>query len=478
MTSVVVVGGGIAGLAAARRLVLSGCDVTVLEAGARWGGKIASLRLDGARLDVGAESVLARRPEAVALMAELGLAGQLVHPTDARSQVLVGGAARPLPPSAMGVPRDLDALVGYLSDEGLQRARQEPSLPAPPLAADLPIGRYVDERFGPEVTDRLLEPLLGGVYAGQARSLSFDAVAQPLFERARAGGSLLEHARQSTATTASGPVFAGLDGGIGTLVDALVADLLRRGATLRTGTAVRELSPRPGGGYRLVCGPVPAAGTVSADAVVLAIPAGPAGRLLSGLVPPAAEFGAVPYASFAVLTLVVGGADLAASGLLVPPGELPTIKALTHSSTKWAWTGEQARSVWGEGSAVVRASVGRYGEAALLQLDDEALLQRTVAEAAGLPGWAGARLVRGAVTRWGGALPQYLLGHRELVGRLRASLAEHPGLAVCGAALDGVGIPACLASAARAATTITDDLSGLPAGTRTTSDLHTLERKP
>jgi oxygen-dependent protoporphyrinogen oxidase len=300
--------------------------------------------------------------------------------------------------------------------------------------------------------------LLGGVYAGQARRLSFDAVSPALFARVRHGGSLLEHARRQTATTASGAVFAGLRGGVSTLVDALVADLDTRGCTLRSRTTVRELATRPGGGYRLLCGPVPAPEWVEADAVVLAAPAGPTGRLLSPLTDVAAELAGIPYASMAVLTLVLRGADLTGSGLLVPPGQLPTIKALTYSSNKWGWVGEQATAVWGPGSAVVRASVGRLGEERLLQLDDDALLARTWAEARGLPGWSGAELVTGHVTRWGGALPQYLLGHRDLVARLRGELDRRPGLAVCGAALDGVGVPACLASATTAVTKIRADL--------------------
>lgn len=455
----VVVGGGIAGLAAARELASSGfSQVTVLEAGRRWGGKIASAVLDGVRLDVGAESLLARRPEAVELIGELGLGGQLVHPTDAKSQVLIDGSVRSLPPSAMGVPQDLDQLDGFLSANGLRRARREPELPSPALSTDVGIGAFVDRRFGPEVTDRLLEPLLGGVYAGQARNLSFDAVAPALFERARTGGSLLEHARQIAATSPYGPVFAGLQGGISTLVDALLADLSRRGVTPRTRAAVRQLVRLPGGGFQLVCGAVPAPETIDADAVVLATPAGPTGRLLSPLTSVGAKFADIPYASMAVITLVVDGAVLTGSGLLVPPGELRSIKAFTYSSLKWDWVGQRAKQAWGPAASVVRASVGRLGEARLLQVRDAELVRRTFVEASPLPGWAGAQLVTGHVQRWGGALPQYLVGHRDLVSDLRDAVSDVPGLAVCGAALDGVGIAACLASASAAVAKVNEDL--------------------
>lgn len=470
MSSVVVVGGGIAGLAAARELRRAGADVTVLEGGPRWGGKLAQVSLDGALLDGGAESVLARRPEALELIADLGLGHRLVHPTDAKAQALVGGAVRSLPPSVLGVPSDLDALEGYLSPVGLARARQEPELPAPALPADVAVGRYVDQRFGPEVTDRLLEPLLGGVYAGHARRLSFAAVSPALWDRARHGGSLQEAARSLSGTSAQGPVFAGLVGGVATLVQALVTELERTGVRLRSSTAVTELV-RTRRGYRLVCGPVSAPEVFEADAVVLATPARPAGRLLSDVSPVAADWAAIPYASVAVVTLAVRGADLSGSGLLVAPGELPTIKALTYSSTKWAWVAERAERTWGAGVCVVRASIGRVGEEQLLQLADEALLDRTFAEAKTLPGWAAAEVVAGRVSRWGGSLPQYLVGHRDLVTRLRGSIAGHPGLAVCGSAVDGVGIAACLASATTAAAKITQDLSGAVPDT-------TIERRP
>jgi len=454
MREVVVVGGGVTGLAAARLLARAGLGVTVLEQSPRWGGKLDSTSVADLALDTGAESVLARRPEALALIRELGLHLEQVHPTTAKPQLLVDGRLVAMPPSLQGVPVDVAALADLLTPAALAFAAGEPERPAPPLAADVAIGRYVDERFGPEVTDRLLEPLLGGVYAGRARDLSFAAVAPDLWARARTGGSLLQHARAGLRPSVGTPVFAGLVGGVSRLVRALLADLAERGVRLRTGTAVRSLSAGADGGYRLVCGSAAAPETLSADAVLLALPAGPAGRLADALLPHAEAYAAIPYASVAVVTLVLRGLTTERSGLLVPPGELPTIKALTHSSVKWDWVREQAERGFGPGVSVVRASVGRIGETALLQLDDDALVQRTVAEARTLPGWERVEVVGSHLTRWGGALPQYEVGHRDLVAGLRADLGHRPGLA-----LDGVGIAACLASAATAATKITDDLA-------------------
>ncbi|HET9871354.1 MAG TPA: protoporphyrinogen oxidase [Propionibacteriaceae bacterium] len=454
---VAVIGGGIAGLGAARELAVGGADVVVLEAAPRCGGKLDSLTVDGVRLDSGAESVLARRPEGLQLIADLGLTDRLVHPTPAKAQVYVEGHVHELPPQAMGVPTDLDQLAEILTPQGLQRARREPDLPAPPLPGDVAIGAYVDQRFGPEVTDRLLEPLLGGVYAGDARQLSFEAVAGRLFDLARGGGSLLAHARALSASATGGPVFAGLVGGVAGLVDALLADVQRRGAEIRTGVTVRTLQRR-GTGFQLSTGPVPYPVVHNVDGVVVATPASTAGRLLAPFdAEVAAELAAVPYASMALTTLVVRRVALVGSGLLVPPGQLPTIKALTHSSEKWDWVARQARAAWGQDAAVVRASVGRVGEANLLQVDDDTLLARTFAEVHRLlPGWEQAELITGQVRRWGGGLPQYLVGHRQLVDRVRRAVAAVRGLEICGAVLDGVGIAATVGTANRAATDLLD----------------------
>jgi protoporphyrinogen/coproporphyrinogen III oxidase len=457
MTHVAVVGGGITGLTAARRLVAAGLAVTVLETSPRWGGKLAPLWLDGVRLDAGAESILARRPEGPALLDGLGLVDRLVHPTAARPALLVGGELRRMPRSVLGVPVDLDELKGLLSSAGYLRATAEPAVPAPGLLEDVAIGGVVDERFGAEVTDRLLEPLLGGVYAGNTRELSFQAISPELYARYREGGSLLHHAAALARPDDGRPVFLGLLGGVSRLIDVLVANLERSGAVLATRTAVRSLE-RNHDRFRLTCGPTQESETIDADAVLLAAPGGTTGRLLADLDLTGRQLAEVPYASVAIVTVVVRGLDQRGSGVLVPPGELPTIKALTYSGTKWEWVAERAAAVWGSGVEVVRLSVGRQGEAAVLQVDDATLLRRTFAEAGRIPGWAQAELVTGAVSRWGGGLPQYRVGHHSMVSRIRQSLTSVPGLAVAGAAFDGVGIAACLGSAYLAVDKITRDL--------------------
>jgi oxygen-dependent protoporphyrinogen oxidase len=456
MSSVAVVGGGITGLSAARLLALRGIHVIVLEAGNRWGGKLCPVTINGVRLDGGAESILARRPEGLQLINELDLGSRVVYPTVSKPQLLVGGHVHGMPASLLGIPTDVGQLAGLLSAEGWRTAAAEPERPAPPFDHDLAIGRYVEDRFGAEVTDRLLEPLLGGVYAGYARRLSFDAVAHELFLRAKSGGSLLEHAQAAVREGREGPVFAGLRGGISIMIDSLVDDLGQRGVVLRPGAAVRALD-HTAKGYQLIIGGAGTPEMITSDGVLLTAPATATGRLLSGLVDSAQEFARLPYASVAVLTLVVRGVHSDASGLLVPPGELPTIKALTYSSIKWPWVASQARRAWGSGVEVVRVSIGRYGDPTSLQFSDRDLIDRTFSEALTIPGWKQAALVHGSVNRWGGALPQYQVGHRDLVAQLHSEVAGRPGLAVAGAALDGVGIAACLGSARAAVDALAAD---------------------
>ncbi|MFK0048516.1 protoporphyrinogen oxidase [Streptomyces sp. NPDC090741] len=454
---VVVIGGGIAGLAAAHRLLADGLRVTLLEAGPRLGGKLLAGELAGAPVDLGAESVLARRPEALELARAVGLAEALQPPATATAHLWTRGALRPMPRGhVMGVPGDLAPLAasGVLSAEGLARIEAERELPPTEIGEDVAVGEYVAARLGHEVVDRLVEPLLGGVYAGNAYRISMRAAVPQLFEAARTHASLGEGVRElqqraaaQQSQQAGRPVFAGIDGGVGRLPQAVAEACRAAGARISTGTPVRELL-RTAGGWRVVTD----AEAVDADAVVLAVPAGPAARLLDGLAPAAAaELRTVEYASMALVTMAFRRSELpaaitegGASGFLVPPVDGRTIKASTFSSNKWAWAGADP------GLFLLRTSVGRYGDEGDLGREDSELVDvslRDLGEAVGLA----ARPVASTVTRWDGGLPQYPVGHLARVDRIRAAVAALPGLAVCGALYDGVGIPACIASAGRAA---------------------------
>lgn len=457
MADVVVVGGGVSGLATAWFLRRQAPDlnVTVLEGSDRLGGKLRTVELAGLTVDTGAEAMLNRRPEAVELARDIGLADQLRYPVTTTAGLWTRGEVRPIPGGTlMGIPGDLDAVAktGVVSEAGLARAEQDRTRPATPIDGDVAIGTYVAERLGQEIVDRLVEPLLGGVYAGHADRLSFQATVPQLAAYARTEPSLLRAAERAKAAAPASdvPVFAGLEGGVGSLIPALEAAC---GATIRRGAMVRELSRTPAG-WRLVVGPTREPELVEADAVVLACPARPAARLLAGVAPvAAAELDRIEYASMATIALVLPASALAeplqGSGFLVPPVERRLIKAATYSSSKWGWLAEQA----GREIVVVRCSVGRHHEEADLQRTDEELVAGAVADlrlAIGLRG----EPVASYVQRWGGGLPQYAIGHRELVERVRADVARQPGLAVAGAAYDGIGIPACIATAKAAATAL------------------------
>jgi oxygen-dependent protoporphyrinogen oxidase len=449
---VAVVGGGLAGLVAARDLAAAGDSVVVLEAGPVAGGKLRRAEVAGVGVDVGAEAMLARRPEGVDLARSLGL--EVVHPAVQQSGVWVGGSVRPLPRTLMGAPLDVEELArsGVLSEDGLARARRESSLPPEPYEDDVSVGDLVARRFGDEVTDRLVEPLLGGVYAGRAREISARAAVPDLVAMAERG-SVLDQA--ASVPRSDAPVFAGIPGGLGAMGEALVAGStfeLRIASTVRVLTRVERDS---GPGFRLEVGPVPAPELVEVDAVVLATPAAATSRLLSGVAPvAAAELARLEYASMAIVTLAFRAADvdtLTGSGFLVPPVEGRTIKASTYSFAKWAWVREAGRgALGGEDVLLLRTSLGRHREEAVLQRADEELVAMSLTDLAAAAGVSAAP-VDAHVQRWGGALPQYALGHLDRVVRIRGSVREVPGLAVCGAAYDGVGIPAVIASAHRAA---------------------------
>ena len=456
----VVVGGGVSGLAAAYALAV-GADpprITVLESSPRLGGKLAGAELAGIPVDLGAESVLARRLEAVELIRSVGLGDDLVHPATTSAGLWIGDRIRAIPPTVMGVPVDPAATVDVLGDDGASRVAHESELDPPALTEDVAIGRFVAERMGRAVTDRLVDPLLGGVYAGRAEEISLAAAVPELFAKLRTASGLLaatselRAAGQPQADQPPKPVFAGITGGVHRLIEALESNLTSRGVEIRRSSTVRRIS-RTATGYELETGPVPAPRLEHADAVIVAVPASPAARMLADLVPSAStELAAIEYASMAIVTLAVRKQDWPAaargSGFLVPSVEGRTIKASTYSHAKWQWSADAGGDL-----AVLRCSVGRLGEEYILQRSDEELVALAAAdlrEAVGL----GAPVVGSLVTRWGGGLPQYAVGHLDRVDRVEAAVAEVPGLAVCGAAYRGVGIAACVASGSAAATRV------------------------
>jgi oxygen-dependent protoporphyrinogen oxidase len=453
VTRLVVVGGGISGLAAADEAARRGDDVTVLEAAPVVGGKLRTEQVAGVPVDVGAEAVLATRPEGIELIEHAGLAGERIEPLTTSARIRAGGQAHPLPArTMMGIPFDVAALreSGAASEAAVAAVAAEPQLPPlPPLAEDVGVGRLVRDRLGDEIVDRLVEPLLGGVYAGRADDLSLQATVRPLAARlAEHGGSLVAAAREvagaGTRAARTGPVFVSLRGGLGRLPLALAGS---GRFAVRTGTTVRSISRTPTG-FALDVGAVPVSERIEADAVLVAVPPGKAARLLRELAPAAAtELAGIESASSAIVSLAYRDfpAAGAGSGLLVGVGERLAVKGVTLSSAKWPLAAD--------GLFLLRASVGRAGETRALQLDDADLVTLVRRELGALFG-VNTDPVDARVTRWGGGLPQYGVGHLDRVARIRAAVAAVPGLAICGAAFDGVGVPACIASARAAILTL------------------------
>ncbi|MBO0848564.1 MAG: FAD-dependent oxidoreductase, partial [Pseudonocardia sp.] len=292
---VAVVGGGISGLAGAHRLrTLLGWDarITLIERTQRLGGVLRTVELAGVPMDVGAEAFLARRPEVPALAAELRLVDQLVHPSSASATVRAGGHTVPLPAGTfLGVPGSTARLDGLLSGPALARVAGERDRPLHWSGKDLAVGELLRDRFGDELTDRLVDPLLSGVYAGRVDGLGLRATIPALAAALDAGAPSLTAAadtltresgfsahRVGVLSTPSSPVFGALRGGYRVLIDAL-----RRasGAEIRLGLPVRALTRLPGtdrradadadgaGGWRLEIGSATAPEALDVDAVLL-----------------------------------------------------------------------------------------------------------------------------------------------------------------------------------------------------------------
>ncbi|KYH44101.1 protoporphyrinogen oxidase [Branchiibius sp. NY16-3462-2] len=454
MADIVVVGAGITGLAAAERILHQepGADILVLEGSPRVGGKLHIGELAGQQIDLGAEAVLARRPEAVALIDQLGLTRE--SPAAVGASLWSRGALRAMPQGTlMGIPSDAGALTEILDAGEVARAAAEQPVQ---IDGDLSLGSLVQQALGPAVVDRLIEPLLGGVYAGDARALSARACLPAAYDEVASGGTLTAlAARAAAAPRSDAPVFASLAGGIGGLPIALAQHLAAKGVTIETDAMVRELRS-VADGFELTVGSARSPRTVRASAIVLAAPAAPTSRLLGDIAPAAAQaLAAIDYASMVLVSYAFERGTIPGdtSGFLVPPIDGRDIKASTFSSAKWPWL-RQALPAYD----VVRVSFGRAGEVRTLQRTDEDLAAAGLADLSEALGRPLPAPVDTRVQRWGGGLPQYAVGHLDRVAAVRADLPQ--GLAVAGAAYDGVGIPACIASARRASEELLTRVSG------------------
>ncbi|MFC9896392.1 protoporphyrinogen oxidase [Nocardia sp. NPDC127579] len=446
---IAVVGGGISGLVAAYRLrTLLGpaADILVADRADRVGGILYTGEVAGEPLDLGAEAFVGRRPEVPALLRELGLETQLVLPAGKRPLLWSGGSAHALPEGTlMGIPARAEQMRGLVDEDTVAWIAAEPERPFTWYPdADLDVYSLIADRFGAQVAERSVDPLLGGVYAGSSRSIGVRAAVPTLAAALDAGAPSLTHAVAAALPPPSNtPVFGGIRDGYGVLLAALTE---KSGARVVTDSPVTRLARSTGGWVVDPFGAV--------DAVVLATPAPVTARLLRTVSPVAAAAAAgIELSSSVVVALALPRHTPLPdnSGILVATGEALRAKAFTLSSRKWPHLA--ARD-----SALVRVSFGKFGDDSALSWSDADLVTvaaEDLARVTGVP----IDPLGATVRRWPGGLAQYAPGHTDRVAEIESATADLAKLAVAGAYLRGVGVPACVASGDAAARRVATALS-------------------
>jgi oxygen-dependent protoporphyrinogen oxidase len=438
-----VVGGGISGLVAAYRLRVTlgdDADITLFEPADRLGGVLRTERLGGQPIDIGAEAFVARRPEVPALLAELGLAGRQIGTTGVRPLIYSQARLHELPRDTLnGIPSKPSSMTGLVDDATIRRMLDEPSRPLTwRPGADPAVAELVGDRFGDQVVTRSVDPLLAGVYAGSAATIGLRSAVPTLAAVLDRGARNLTDAVREALPPPAGPsVFGAIDGGYAVLVD----ELIRRADVNWAQVGVDRLE-RWGSRWRLVDDE---GGDWHADAVLLAVPAPSLATIVAAVAPrTAAAARQIKVASTALVALALPGGTPVPdrSGVLVAASERLHAKAITLSSRKWGQRGNVE---------LVRLSFGRFGDDVAHRVGDDDLLSWAADDLADVFGITNEPFDC-RVHRWIDAMPQYGPGHGALVAELRASLP--PSLAVAGAYLDGIGVPACVAAATRAAASL------------------------
>jgi protoporphyrinogen/coproporphyrinogen III oxidase len=434
---IAIVGGGIAGLAAAHAAIEAGARVTLFEAGSRLGGVILTTPFAGhPAIDEGADAFLARVPWAVDLARKVSLGDSLTSPAVGKAAVWWNGLHDIPEGLLLGLPTAFVGLArsSLLTRRGKVRAATEVLRRRTDTSPDS-IGKYVRSRFGNEVQERLVDPLVGSIYAADTDDFSLAAIPQLAEVAVRSRSVLL--ASRHPAAAASGPVFLTPRAGVGALVDAVAAAVNARGGDVRCNAAIGEISI-DGEQWRV--------DGESFDGVVLACPARVAAELLSTVAPSlATTLTAIPAADVALLTLAIPSQGWPSrlrelSGYLVPKPQQRLVSAVSFGSQKWShWAADD--------QLVLRVSLGRDGLSALHLTDDE-LLSDALDE---LRLHLGVDVAPSAVrvSRWPKAFPQYRPHHGTVLATAERSLPK--GIALAGASYHGIGIPACIRSGQQAA---------------------------
>ena len=473
--TVVIVGGGISGLATAFALqeqaAASGLSIrcTLLESGSSWGGKIVTHRVGDLVTEAGPDSFLSQKPAGLDLCAKLGLTDQLINTneTGKKAFVLHGGRLHELPEGLVSfTPKQLGPFLrsGLLSWIGLARMGLDVVVPRGPSGGDESLASFFRRRFGAQAFERVLEPLMAGIYAGDAEQMSLKATFPRFFELEQQHGSIIRGMMAAKKTAASTPasgstrtMFVSLKHGLGDLVTALTTRLAQQGVELRPGCRVDALRVRSHQLGRWMYDLILDDGSaLSTENLVLATPAYVSADLLRPLTPIAGGLlEMIPYASTATIAMAYPADAVAGAvegfGVIVPRIEGRDLIAATWTSLKWPHRAPAHQ-------VLVRCYVGGVGREAILQLDDDQLVAKVRAELSAL---CGIRADPGyvEVNRWWKAMPQYTIGHLHRLTQLDAALSRYPGLVLTGAGYRGVGIPDCIRDGAAAASQVVRDLT-------------------
>lgn len=456
MTQVVVVGGGISGLASAFFLSQR-CDpseIVLLESTDRIGGTIRGAKFGDRNVETGPDSFITRNPAALSLVEELGIADKLISPATNSAFVYSRSKLHPIPSGTVfGAPSDFRKFIGnsLISKRGQLRAALEPLLGKVRITGDTTVGSFSRKRWGKEVTERLIDPLVGGIHAGDSYRLSLAQCAPQYLKAAQTSRSVSAglKAQMSNYSRSERPAFYSLDGGLSELVNSLTERLLALKVKVISNAAALEIIPRSGG-YQVVTQDH----LYDAEGIVCATPAYVASRLLRAVSEESSGLlDTIEYAS-PIMTLLSydDGAfkdPLVGSGVLVPKPNGMLTTAITIATNKWPGLKD-------EDTTILRVSAGRFGDERAWKFSDEALVASLEAEVSEILG-ASTRSLANEVSRWRKRIPQFKPYHDQLVKRIREGLPR--GIELAGAPFNGVGIPACITSGLHAADRLAEALT-------------------
>jgi len=468
MSRIAVIGGGIAGLSASWTLRQRGVDVTLFEASERLGGKLHTDHVDGLLIDSGPDSFLSSKPAALNLIEQLGLGDRVINtlPDGGGTFILRNGKLMPLPEGiTLLVPAEFKAIARtkLLSPIGKARMAMDYVIPARKDDADESIGSFVRRRVGKQAFERMAEPLLSGIYGGDADQLSLLSTFPRLRETERTHGSVIKGAiaqkRQAKANGAKPgqrrTPFVSLTNGLSELIDAL-ADAIGR-EHIQTGAHVASLVELGDG----IAVELASGAREVFDGVVISSPASETADMLVNLDARLTnELRRIPYVSSATISFAYNAAEVAdkqiGRGFVIPRAEGRTLTAVT-------WTSNKFGGRVPDGVALLRGFVGRAGNQRPAYLDDSELIPLVRAELQAILGIDAEPLVT-RIYRWHRAMPQYNLGHPEILANLDSILTDHPAIALTGAAYRGVGIPDCISDATAQANALADRISSFVPG--------------